>query len=71
MPYDLYGQYYQSKREAINAELAQMAEIDNHYNRQRIQKLEQREQQRENPEIWQYIQMLEDRITALENQLKQ
>lgn len=28
MPYDLYGTFYASERDAINAEHAQMAEID-------------------------------------------
>lgn len=31
MPYDLYGTYYASSRDAENAELAQMAEINSRY----------------------------------------
>lgn len=41
MPYDLYGNYYKSEREAMNAELAQMSEIDNAHNQKRIHALEQ------------------------------
>lgn len=70
MPYDLLGNYYKSERDAINAELAQMSEIDNRINNERLRKLEQ-EQQVPDRDLWQYIYMLEERIKALEeNQTK-
>ncbi len=64
MPYDLYGNYYKSAREAEAAEMAQVNEIDNRINSQRLRQLEQRPDS--NADIWQYINMLEDRITELE-----
>ena len=42
MPYDLYGQYYASERDAINAEMAQCAEIDARLAYEKAQKLEQK-----------------------------
>jgi hypothetical protein len=66
MPYDLYGTYYKSSREAEAAELSQMNEIDNRYLHQQVKRLE-RQHDPLNSEIWQYIQMLEERIKALED----
>jgi hypothetical protein len=68
MPYDLYGNSYKSAREAEAAEMAQVNEIDNRINDQRIRQLEQ-QQQYPNAEIWQYIQMLEDKIKTLEEKV--
>jgi hypothetical protein len=68
MPYDLYGNHYKSERDAINAELAQMSEIDNRINNERLRKLET-QQRSPNQEIWEYIQVLEQRIEALERQI--
>jgi hypothetical protein len=70
MPYDLYGNYYKSERDAMNAELAQMSDIDNRITNERLRKLEKQEQY-PNQELWQYIYMLQERIKALEeNQTK-
>lgn len=63
MPYDLYGTYYKSSREAEMAEMVQINEIDNRINEKRLRRLEQ---EHPNAEIWQYIQMLEERIAELE-----
>lgn len=68
MPYDLYGQYYASARDAENAELAQCAEIDSRLNQKEIEKL-QADQQYNEHYVWEYIQMLEERIKALEEKL--
>lgn len=65
MPYDLYGTYYASARDAENAELAQMAAIDADLMRRDMQDHTQR-QQREEYNLWQYIHMLEGRIIRLE-----
>lgn len=65
MPYDLYGNYYKSERDALNAELAQMSEIDNRINNERLRKLE-RQEQYPNQELWQYIHYLEERLRILE-----
>lgn len=75
MPYDLYGQYYASERDAINAELAQCAEIDARIANQKVADLERRMQYAQQPRydggeqinhLWQKIQELEQRIAELE-----
>lgn len=68
MPYDLYGNYYKSERDAMNAELAQMSEIDNRINNERLHKLETYQQHPDavDRQMWEYIYMLEQRIEALE-----
>ena len=55
--YDLYGNYYAKTQDALNAELAQMNEIDNGINRR---KLEDQEHE---------IQFLRNRINKLEKLL--
>ena len=65
MPYDLYGTYYASARDAENAEMAQCAAIDLDITKQEMQQQQER-QQNEEHNIWQYIHMLEQRITRLE-----
>lgn len=70
MPYDLYGTYYKSSREAEMAEMSQVNEIDNRIMRQKIDKLERQQQPSDNAEIWQYIEMLKDRVEELEKKIK-
>lgn len=69
MPYDLYGTYYARRIDAENAEMAQCAANDLEITKQEMQQGNER-QQREEHNIWQYIHMLEERITNLESQLK-
>ena len=38
--YDLHGNSYKTRQEALNAEMAQCAEIDSRLNRQKIQQIE-------------------------------
>lgn len=67
--YDLYGQYYPSRRDAENAEMAQCAAIDANLAYQQQQKLEQEmynNQQREY--YWQ--QEIEMRLRYLEQPLR-
>lgn len=68
MPYDLYGQYYASSRDAENAEMAQCAEIDARAAYKKVADLERQLQQQQNPleEIWQYCRSMEERIKLLE-----
>lgn len=66
MPYDLYGTYYASRIDAENAENAQCTAIDVDLARQEIQQLRER-QENEEYDIWQYIYMLEERISKLES----
>lgn len=68
MPYDLYGQYYSSARDAENAELAQCAEIDARHAAKEVSQLrdEISYNQQNEQGIWQYIGMLEERIKTLE-----
>lgn len=61
MPYDLYGTYYASARDAENAEMAQCAEIDLRHAEKKVHSLETNERR-----MWQYIEMLEERISYLE-----
>lgn len=65
MPYDLYGTYYASRRDAENAETAQCAAIDADLAYRKAQSLREH-QQLEEHNIWQYINMLEERISQLE-----
>lgn len=69
MPYDLYGTYYASARDAENAEMAQCAEIDARHTRKEVRQLqEQMNYERQQDQgVWQYIEMLEQRIKALED----
>jgi hypothetical protein len=69
MPYDLYGTYYARRIDAENAEMAQCAAIDADLARQRMDEITEK-QQREEHNIWQYIHMLEERITILEEKNK-
>lgn len=72
--YDLYGRYYPNANDALNAEISQCNEIDNHYNRKKIKELESKlhEQQRPSNEeefynnLWEKIKQLEERIEYLE-----
>jgi seryl-tRNA synthetase len=41
--YDLYGNYYSSSRDALNAETAQMAEIDASHARREIEDIQRRQ----------------------------
>ncbi len=70
MPYDLYGNHYASRRDAENAEMAQMAAIDADIAYREMERMKDRQQSEEN-NIWQYIHMLEERIERLESQTKQ
>lgn len=76
MPYDLYGQYYASSRDATNAEMAQCAAIDidilKREQRQFEERLhyEQRQPSNQDEEIrnlWEYIKHLEERIQFIES----
>jgi hypothetical protein len=65
MPFDLYGNYYNSHRDAENAELAQMAEINSRYALQQQNKNEHVYSQYLQQFDWQ-IQDLQERIHFLE-----
>jgi polyhydroxyalkanoate synthesis regulator phasin len=71
MPYDLYGQYYASARDAENAEMAQCAEIDARHAEKKAEVLQQElyNEQSNSNNLWQYVQMLEERIKTLENKM--
>lgn len=61
MPHDLYGNYYASERDAMNAESAQMAQIDAslaYRDLQRVQEERYYEAQR--------LDQIEERIALLE-----
>jgi hypothetical protein len=71
MPYDLYGTYYASARDAENAEMAQCAAIDANIAYREVEKLKNRMQQPSNYDeqihyMQQHIQSLESRIEMLE-----
>lgn len=76
MPYDLYGNYYASARDAHNAEMAQCAEIDARNAYEKVRNLE-RQMSHIQPSqtdyeitiLQQHIQNLEERISILENKL--
>lgn len=69
MPYDLYGTYYESARDAENAEMAQCAEIDTRHLRKEISQLQEQVnyETQQDQSVWLYIEMLEQRIKALED----
>lgn len=76
--FDLYGQYYPSRRDAENAELAQCAEIDARLAYKKIDELEKRLQYQQ-PEpssnedqihyLWEKIKELEAKIDTINQQL--
>ncbi len=63
--YDLYGNSYATRQEALNAEMAQCAEIDSRHTQREMRDMEQSSQRREY-ELHQHISMLEQRIELLE-----
>lgn len=67
MPYDLYGQYYSSARDAENAELAQMAEINSRY----ALKQAERNQTRNEQVYSQYLERFHYDILDLEYKVQQ
>ncbi len=69
MPYDLYGTYYARRIDAENAEMAQCAAIDLDITKQEMKEQYER-QKREEYNLWQYVHMLEERISKLENPQK-
>jgi polyhydroxyalkanoate synthesis regulator phasin len=72
MPYDLYGQYYASERDAINAEMAQCAEIDARLSYEKAQKLERELHERQmyaDYESSQKIDYLMSKIEELEKRI--
>jgi hypothetical protein len=69
MPYDLYGTYYARRIDAENAEMAQCVAIDLDLTKQEVKEQYER-QQCEEYNLWQYIHMLEERISRLENSHK-
>lgn len=71
MPYDLYGTYYASARDAENAEMAQRAEIDANLAYISSQKLEQKhiDSQLREHEMCQKIDYLMYKIQELENRI--
>jgi len=74
MPYDLYGQYYASSRDAENAEMAQCAAIDADIANRKVAKLEKILYEQQQPtqqdyefqELNEYVKSLEKRIELLE-----
>jgi len=68
MPYDLYGTYYASRRDAENAEMAQCAAIDMEITKREMEQ-QMASQQQQEQSLWQYIYMLEERIANLESRL--
>jgi len=72
--YDLYGTYYPNINDAINAEMAQCAEIDNRINSQKILSIEKsmhgitKQYEYQIAELKDYIAKLEQRITELNKQ---
>lgn len=72
MPYDLYGQYYASERDAINAEMAQCAEIDARLAYEKAQKLERNLYERQmmsDYETSQKVDYLMSKIEELEKRV--
>lgn len=72
--YDLYGNSYSSRTEALNAEMTQCNEIDNRLLRQEIDKLKYQQPQQQEPDfeiyhMQQHINSLEERIQKLERLL--
>lgn len=72
MPYDLYGNYYASERDAYNAEMAQCAEIDARLAYEKVEQLEReihnREQYQEY-ELHQKVDYLMDKVESLEKEI--
>ncbi len=70
MPYDLYGTYYASARDAENAEMAQCAQIDADIAMREVQQMRSQLQNRNDGEeihnLWQCIKSLEERVEKLE-----
>lgn len=74
--YDLYGNYYPKALDALNAEMAQCAEIDARIASQKVHQLERQMQQRSEPSdtdyqlhhLWTKIQELETRLKKYEKQ---
>jgi len=72
--YDLYGRYYPNINDAINAETAQCAAIDADIAMREVEKMKKG---LEHPnrlddsfrELWEYVNMLQDRIISLEERL--
>ena len=67
--YDLYGNYYKNTQDAINAEMAQCAEIDRRHDRMDFERQE-REVQDNMQVISQYLSNYDSRITELEAKVK-
>lgn len=63
--YDLYGNSYRTPLEAMNAEMAQCAEIDVMHTRREMEEAENN-RQRSEYELCQHIDYLEQRIALLE-----
>lgn len=72
MPYDLYGTYYASARDAENAEMAQCAAIDADIAYREIEKLkhEMHRQQQEPTQLEYEVGFLQQKVQALEERLK-
>jgi hypothetical protein len=69
MPYDLYGQYYSSARDAENAEMAQCAAIDASIAMRQVEDMKRQQPMQDGEEIYylrQHIQSLEERLEKLE-----
>lgn len=72
MPYDLYGTYYSSARDAENAEMAQCAAINADIAMREMKSIKNQMLQSEGYKeeihyMQQHIQSLEERIARLEN----
>lgn len=63
--YDLHGNSYSTRQEALNAETAQCAEIDSYHIRKEMHQHEQ-QMQRSEQHLYELIQHLEQRIEQLE-----
>ena len=71
MPFDLYGNSYATRQEALNAETAQMAAIDADIAYREVQNMKrQMQQQTQHPNPFEdYLSQLETRIQSLEERL--
>ncbi len=75
MPYDLYGQYYASQRDANNAEMSQCAAIDADIAYREIEQLKRQMNQQQQPSqldediyyMKQHIDYLQSEVTRLSN----
>lgn len=73
--FDLYGNSYATRREALNAEEAQCAAIDADIANRKVRELEKKIDNMSHPNplefelshIWSYINALEERIKYLES----